>query len=286
MMTGNLLIGGILLGWLSGIALGQTPTGNTVCKGVAMDWYTVAVKETPCRTYERLRQTCNSNYTVGMQTVHGSTLKGAPDACIDPNPACCCNYIAFALSMLCLNCQQNVGSLLFAGKDGTGQDTGYLAGAGSFQLYLTNFGQSPQCAPQLNTSFPQNVQQQVCLEGLNIDDNLYSPTNFSPDGSWCKQRHAKHAAVHGFSKLHVQKMRRSQYQSCDHCVSAFHQHRLPAKSICRWLHTSFLTSCPADWGYCWHFGGCDIGCMRTDCFSCLFLLEKTGEATTAESKYD
>ncbi|KZS96536.1 hypothetical protein SISNIDRAFT_451283 [Sistotremastrum niveocremeum HHB9708] len=100
--------------------------------------------------------------------------------------ACCCNYIAFALSMLCLNCQQNVGSLLFAGKDGTGQDTGYLAGAGSFQLYLTNFGQSPQCAPQLNTSFPQNVQQQVCLEGLNIDDNLYSPTNFSPDGSWCQ----------------------------------------------------------------------------------------------------
>ncbi|KZS86321.1 hypothetical protein SISNIDRAFT_510084, partial [Sistotremastrum niveocremeum HHB9708] len=67
---------------------------------------------------------------------------------------CCCNYIAFSLSMLCLNCQQDVGSLLNG-------DTGYITGPGSFQLYLTNIGQSPQCTPQLNTSFPQNVQQQM-----------------------------------------------------------------------------------------------------------------------------
>ncbi|KZS96531.1 hypothetical protein SISNIDRAFT_483087 [Sistotremastrum niveocremeum HHB9708] len=182
MKTSWVLIGG--LGWLSGMAFSQTPIGDTVCKGVAMDWYTLTVKETSCRTYERLRQTCNSSYTVGEQTVHGSTSQGAPDACTDQNSACCCNYIAFALSMLCLNCQQDVGSLLVGGTGGAGEDTGFIAGAGSFHLYLTNFGQSPQCAPQLNTSFPQNVQQQVCLEGLNIDDNLYSASNFSPDGSW------------------------------------------------------------------------------------------------------
>ncbi|KZT32449.1 hypothetical protein SISSUDRAFT_1055522 [Sistotremastrum suecicum HHB10207 ss-3] len=126
MKTGLLLIGG--LGWLSAMASSQTLTGNTVCKGGAMDWYTLTMKETPCRTYERLRQMCNSTYTVGTQTVRGSTLKGAPDACVDQNPACCCNYIAFALSMLCLNCQQDVGSLLGGEEGGARLDTGYIAG--------------------------------------------------------------------------------------------------------------------------------------------------------------
>ncbi|KZT31075.1 hypothetical protein SISSUDRAFT_1038715, partial [Sistotremastrum suecicum HHB10207 ss-3] len=222
------------------MAFSQTPTGNTACGGVAMAWYTSSVRETPCQTYERLRQTCNSSYTVGTQIVHGSTLTGAPDACTDQNSACCCNYIAFALSMLCLNCQRNVGSLLNG-------DTGYIAETpfkcqcvcGRYGSRMSEFRRSrtfsPDSTPQLNTSFPQDVQQKVCLEGLNIDDNLYSATNFSPDGSWWsmalqKYCYAKHAAIHGFSKLHVPKMCRAQYQGYGHGFFAVYQCRITAKS--------------------------------------------------------
>lgn len=40
----------------------------TVCSGTGMDWYTDMVGETPCTTYQRLRQICNSQcaYILGV----------------------------------------------------------------------------------------------------------------------------------------------------------------------------------------------------------------------------
>ncbi|KAF8593546.1 hypothetical protein BDV93DRAFT_228673 [Ceratobasidium sp. AG-I] len=39
--------------------------GNTTCKSNSLDWFTESVGETPCRVYERLRQTCSPSFQVG-----------------------------------------------------------------------------------------------------------------------------------------------------------------------------------------------------------------------------
>ncbi|KZT38605.1 hypothetical protein SISSUDRAFT_1046767 [Sistotremastrum suecicum HHB10207 ss-3] len=144
-------------------------TGNTTCKGTTLDWYTSVVGETPCRTYERLRQICASSYTVGQMATNTP-----PDVCNDQVASCCCNSIAFALSMLCLNCQQGVGS-------GIGGDSGFDAGKGAYQDYLSNFG-AHACSPQTNQALPQDIQAAVCNENLKIEDDLYGL--FWTDGSW------------------------------------------------------------------------------------------------------
>ena len=41
-------------------ALEWVDAGNTTCLTDEMDWYTNVVGETPCRTYERLRQLCDA----------------------------------------------------------------------------------------------------------------------------------------------------------------------------------------------------------------------------------
>ncbi|KZS88597.1 hypothetical protein SISNIDRAFT_459651 [Sistotremastrum niveocremeum HHB9708] len=135
-------------------------TGNTTCKGTTLDWYTSVVGETPCRTYERLRQICASSLPRSSLT----------DSLI---ASCCCNSIAFALSMLCLNCQQGVGS-------GIGSDSGYDAGKGAYQDYLSNFG-THDCSPQTNQALPQDVQAAVCNQNMKIEDDLYGL--FWTDGS-------------------------------------------------------------------------------------------------------
>ncbi|KZS96538.1 hypothetical protein SISNIDRAFT_407202, partial [Sistotremastrum niveocremeum HHB9708] len=160
-----------VLGSLLQLVSSQTAlTGNTSCKGTSLDWYTSVVGITPCRTYEMLRQICDPTYTVGvMQTAT------PPDQCDSQVSRCCCNSIAFALSMLCLNCQRGVGS----GLDG---DNGIDAeGAGAYQDYLTQFGKA-QCSPEVNQSLPIDIQSGVCNEGIKIDDDLYNL--FWVDGSW------------------------------------------------------------------------------------------------------
>ncbi|KAH9846420.1 hypothetical protein C2E23DRAFT_578914 [Lenzites betulinus] len=76
---------------------------HTKCASSQLDWYTSVVGETPCKTYERLRQVCNGDYQVPK---FATTFPG--DICSDQVSGCCCNTVAFALSMLCMNCQQDL----------------------------------------------------------------------------------------------------------------------------------------------------------------------------------
>jgi len=150
-----------LLSWSFTVVTAQ---GNTTCKTTSLDWYTSTVGETPCQTYQRLRQICNAAYTVG--SLSPST---PPDTCNDQVDDCCCNSISFALSMLCLNCQQGVGS-------GINGDNGIDAGVGAYQEYLGT------CQPNVNKSLPNDIQAAVCNDKIKIDDDLYSL--FWSDGAW------------------------------------------------------------------------------------------------------
>ncbi|KAF7309988.1 hypothetical protein MIND_00371600 [Mycena indigotica] len=131
---------------------------NLACNGTGMDWYTGMVGETPCTTYQKLRQICNSQYTVGIQNVNTP-----PDACTDQLSSCCCNNVAFALSMLCLNCQQNIGT-----------GTGFDAGTGAYGFYLGTCSAS--------RGLPKDIQTAVCNQGIKINDDLYG--NGWGDGAW------------------------------------------------------------------------------------------------------
>ncbi|KAF9806937.1 hypothetical protein IEO21_08451 [Rhodonia placenta] len=127
-------------------------SNTTTCASSALDWYTDAVGETPCMTYQRLRQICNSYST------------------------CCCNSIAWSLSMLCMNCQQNT-----KGNDGGDVD----ASPGAYFQYrnISKFG---YCGGGTNQSFvslslypftfaglPAQVQSAVCNTGIRLDNFLY-----------------------------------------------------------------------------------------------------------------
>ncbi|KAJ6462768.1 hypothetical protein C8R47DRAFT_95400 [Mycena vitilis] len=116
---------------------------NLACNGTGMNWYTSIVGETPCQTYQQLRQICNAQYTVGVQKIDTP-----PDNCSDQVSSCCCNTIAFALSMLCLNCQQDIGT-----------SPGHDAAAGAYQDYLGSA--CPACQRdrnQLNSSRKNGIQ--------------------------------------------------------------------------------------------------------------------------------
>ncbi|KAK0187608.1 hypothetical protein F5146DRAFT_934378 [Armillaria mellea] len=139
---------------------------HTQCVDSGSDWYTSVVGETPCRTYERLRQMCNSDYVLGALNPNTP-----PDTCNDQVADCCCNSIAFGLSMMCLTCQQGIGS------SGNGID----AGVGAYQLYLKH-GSSTFCAPNTNKSFTTDIQAAVCNNNLKIHNDFY--VDFWSDGSW------------------------------------------------------------------------------------------------------
>ncbi|PBK63106.1 hypothetical protein ARMSODRAFT_554039 [Armillaria solidipes] len=138
---------------------------HTQCADSGSDWYTSVVGETPCRTYEQLRKLCNSEYVLG--TLNPIT---PPDTCDDQIADCCCNSIAFGLSMLCLTCQQGIG-------DGNGIDAGVLA----YQQYLQH-GTNFFCTPNTNLSFTTDIQAAVCNNNLKIHNNFYK--TFWPDGQW------------------------------------------------------------------------------------------------------
>ncbi|KAK0445838.1 hypothetical protein EV421DRAFT_295384 [Armillaria borealis] len=139
---------------------------HTQCADSGSDWYTSVVGETPCQTYERLRKICNSQYVLGALSPNTP-----PDTCNDQVADCCCNSIAFGLSMLCLTCQQ-----------GRGNGNGIDAGAGSYQQYLMH-GSNSFCTPNTNKSFTTNIQTAVCNNELKIHDDFYDRVFWS-DGSW------------------------------------------------------------------------------------------------------
>ncbi|KAJ8595086.1 hypothetical protein M405DRAFT_403822 [Rhizopogon salebrosus TDB-379] len=157
-------IQGLLILYYAGVVLAA---GDTTCLSSQLDWYTSAVGETPCMTYQRLRQICNNNYVVGN---FAATTPG--DHCADQVSDCCCNSVAFALSMLCMNCQEDAVP---------GDVIGIDAPAGTYTAYLNNSGSV--CSPITNQSLPTTVQQAVCNLNIKIDNFLYNRSYWS-DGSW------------------------------------------------------------------------------------------------------
>ncbi|KAJ7822365.1 hypothetical protein B0H13DRAFT_2127149 [Mycena leptocephala] len=155
-------------------ALGQD---YTTCSGTQMDWYTSVVGETPCKTYERLRQTCNTSYSVGQMN-----SSRPPDLCTDQIPDCCCNSIAFSLSMLCLNCQQPIGT-----------ESGYDAPVETLQHYWNasyDGTHKSHCDTPVFSNFTAKIQTAVCNQGLKIFDGLYTITHH--DGSCVNLRDTLH----------------------------------------------------------------------------------------------
>ncbi|CAE6469910.1 unnamed protein product [Rhizoctonia solani] len=134
---------------------GIAQAGNTTCKTTSLDWFTQSVGETPCRTYERLRQLCSADYQVGnfRSTTPGDNCGGQP-------AACCCNSVAWGLSMLCMNCQYGVGSSING-------DHGLDARAGTYGVYLSS------CAQPTNKSLPNDVQTAVCQQNIKLPAFLY-----------------------------------------------------------------------------------------------------------------
>ncbi|KAI0671073.1 hypothetical protein C8Q78DRAFT_1069744 [Trametes maxima] len=131
---------------------GRSP-GNTTCDSSQLDWYTSVVGETPCDTYQRLRQICNSDYRV---PAFRDLTPG--DNCDDQLSVCCCNSVSFALSMLCMNCQ----------FDTAGGNIGIDAGSGAYRLYRGS------CGLGTNRTLPNDIQTAVCNKEIKIDRNLYS----------------------------------------------------------------------------------------------------------------
>ncbi|KAF5352102.1 hypothetical protein D9757_013763 [Collybiopsis confluens] len=112
-----------------------------------------------------------------------------PDACNDQVGDCCCNSVAFVLSMLCLNCQKGTGS--------TGN--GYDAGKGAYQMYLEGARTSGTCSPVTNQSLPSEVDRAVCDQGIKIIDDVY--TSFWSTGDWyyvwTEEEISRDVAAHG-----------------------------------------------------------------------------------------
>lgn len=150
---------------------GFSSAGNTTCISRELDWYTDVVGETPCRTYERLRQICNQSYQVGD---FRPLTPG--DNCDDQVPDCCCNSIAFSLSMLCMNCQQCTSM-----KGPICTDAGKTA----YSIYQSSDEIGNQCSsrtPLVNQKLPKTIQSATCNNGIRIPKALY--VLYWRDGDW------------------------------------------------------------------------------------------------------
>ncbi|KAH9934802.1 uncharacterized protein B0H18DRAFT_1207477 [Fomitopsis serialis] len=136
-----------------------------------LQWYTNAVGETPCATYQRLRQICNSDYTTPTWSIDAYT-----DQCDDPLSTCCCNSITWSVRMLCINCQWDEFGV---------NDPGHSAGAGAYYNYRWSTGtpnSGTYCGDGYNQTLPDSLQRAVCDRGINLASFFYSV--FWPDGSW------------------------------------------------------------------------------------------------------
>lgn len=98
-----------------------------------------------------------------------------PDHCDEQVGDCCCNSIAFTLSMLCLNCQQGVR-----------RNDGFDAAPGTYQRYLRKSTEegSPTCSPARNRILPAVVQRGVCNEDIKLLNSFYGEGPFWEDGAW------------------------------------------------------------------------------------------------------
>ncbi|KAJ8496959.1 hypothetical protein ONZ51_g799 [Trametes cubensis] len=112
-------------------------------------------------TYQRLRQICNNDYQVQN---FGHDPPG--DHCDDQVVVCCCNTVAFQLSMLCMNCQHDLEA---------GDVVGIDAGVGTYAAYRAS------CGAGTSNALPADIQQAVCNENIRLDDYLYGGWS---DGSW------------------------------------------------------------------------------------------------------
>ncbi|KAI0780116.1 hypothetical protein C8Q74DRAFT_1217424 [Fomes fomentarius] len=141
--------------------------GGTACISKQLDWYTDVVGETPCMTYQRLRQICNPDYQVPT-----FRTRTPGDTCDDQVycgwslAACCCNTVAFQLSMLCMNCQYDTVD---------GNTVGYDTDPGTYAEYKGS------CGAGTNHSLPADIQQAVCNKDIRLDNFLYGGWD---DGSW------------------------------------------------------------------------------------------------------
>ncbi|KAG7086126.1 hypothetical protein E1B28_002085 [Marasmius oreades] len=142
---------------LSSVVAGQGQ-GTAKCFDTSLDWYTGKVGETPCKTYERLRQICNSGFRVG--TMNPNT---PPDVCNEQVGQC---------PRFSTSCQQGIGQY----------GHGFDAGVGAYQIYLSGGRKTGFCQPQTNTTLPADIQSAVCNQKINIYDDLYGI--FWGDGSW------------------------------------------------------------------------------------------------------
>ncbi|TFK84712.1 hypothetical protein K466DRAFT_496071 [Polyporus arcularius HHB13444] len=141
--------------------------GNTTCASSQLDWYTNYVGESPCDTYQRLRRICNPDYEVQ------NLRPDAPgDQCDDQVSGCCCNTIAFQLSMLCMNCQydsaavQNKNAvLLFSSR--LRYECPVAAAVGTYTIYRGS------CGAGINYSLSADLQSAVCNENIRLDNFLY-----------------------------------------------------------------------------------------------------------------
>ncbi|KAH9921020.1 uncharacterized protein B0H18DRAFT_1022325 [Fomitopsis serialis] len=143
---------------------------NTTCPGPLLDWYMNYVGETPCMTYQRLRQLCDAKYTVPL------FRKTAPgDQCDTQFSACCCNSVAWSLSMLCMNCQEHAVS------NGSGSIEAPVGGYYKYR-FANATSHTGYCGDGSNGTLPSQVQSAVCNSNIKIADWLYP--DYFPDGSW------------------------------------------------------------------------------------------------------
>ncbi|KAI0728163.1 hypothetical protein C8Q72DRAFT_952812 [Fomitopsis betulina] len=127
-----------------------------------LDWYTDFVGETPCMTYQRLRQICNSDYEVPS-----FQLSSPGDNCGDQLSSCCCNSVAWALSNLCRNCQWDIDS---------GSPNGLDAPDGAYYLYRFQDSTSGQYCGD------EDIENAVCNAGIKLENFLYNL--FWDTGAW------------------------------------------------------------------------------------------------------
>ncbi|KZP13197.1 hypothetical protein FIBSPDRAFT_936469 [Athelia psychrophila] len=173
----------LMFGWaLSWSLLAVQGQENTTCKDGSSDWYTSVVGETPCKTYQSLRLLCRDSYTLpilGTLMTAASPGFQCDEAIYGAPQDCCCNSIAYALGVLCINCQQGTGF----------EQDSYSEPPGAYTTFLDG------CSPSTDGGFTATAQNLVCGTDLKIDDQLYFL--FWDNGQWLYED-AREAIIQGF----------------------------------------------------------------------------------------
>ncbi|EPS94389.1 hypothetical protein FOMPIDRAFT_62388, partial [Fomitopsis schrenkii] len=139
------------------LPISASPLSSCYGNSTTLDWYIDAVGETPCMTYQKLRQICNSNYQTPSWPIDAPT-----DQCDDPLSTCCCNSISWSLRFLCIKYVQT---------SPTATANNVIPGKAVNGTWMT-----------FRLRLPDSVQLAVCQNHIQLEDFLYSI--FWPDGSW------------------------------------------------------------------------------------------------------